>query len=221
MYIHTHTHTHTNKYIKTKHALANAHEHAYTHTHAHANAHVHVHAHAHAHMHTQTPTQQNKYTHTHICMTTYTHAHTHKHTHAHASASNTHSSLCSCVCVRVCVCGRLRIPWLAPELLVLAEPMHSGDFRKKTCFDAGKIRFCHSAAVLQTQVPKFYTELDLSPLYILISGTHSKFARKINFLALGVCFSQPCSSAVHRFATLRSRLQNYRRIVLCPQQKIR
>jgi len=36
------------------------------------------------------------------------------------------------------------------------------------------------------QVPKLCIDLDLSLLYILILGTYSKFARKINFLALGV-----------------------------------
>ena len=59
---------------------------------------------------------------------------------------------------------------------------------KKTCFDAGKIGFCHCSAVLQTQVSKLCTDLDLSLLYILILGTYSKFARKNNFLALCVCF---------------------------------
>ena len=45
--------------------------------------------------------------------------------------------------------------------LVLAErePLRSGDFdrlpRQKTCFDAGKIRFCHCAAVPQTQKSDF------------------------------------------------------------------
>ena len=87
--------------------------------------------------------------------------------------------------------------------------------RKKTCFDAGKIGFCHCAAVLQTQVPKLCTDLDLSLLYILILGTYSKFARKNNFLALGVCFPQPCSSAGRRFAASRSRLQTYRRNFIC------
>jgi len=56
----------------------------------------------------------------------------------------------------------------------------------KTCFDAGKIGIWYSAAVLQTQVPKLCTDLDLSLIYILILGTYSKFARKINFLALVV-----------------------------------
>jgi len=92
---------------------------------------------------------------------------------------------------------------------------------KTTCFDAGKIGFCHCSAVLQTQVPKLYTDLDLCILYILILGTYSKFARKNNFLAPGVCFPQPCSSAGRRFAASRSRVQNYRRIVSFPQQKFR
>jgi len=74
----------------------------------------------------------------------------------------------------------------------------------------------HCASVLQTQVPKLCTDLDLSLLYILIFGTCSKFTRKNNFLALGVCFPQPCSSAGRRFAASRSRLQNYQRIVSFP-----
>jgi len=56
----------------------------------------------------------------------------------------------------------------------------------------------HCVAVLQTQVPKLYTDLDLSLLYILILGTYRKFAQKNNFLALGVCFPQPWSSAARR-----------------------
>ena len=64
------------------------------------------------------------------------------------------------------------------------------------------------------------TDLDLSLLYILILGTYSKFARKNNFLALGVCFPQPSSSAGCRFAASRSGLQNYQRIVSFLQQKI-
>ena len=84
---------------------------------------------------------------------------------------------------------------------------------KKTCFDAGKIEFCHCAAVLQTQVPKLCTDLDPSLLHILILGTYGKFARKNNFLALCVCFPQPCSSTGRMFAAPRSRVQYYRRIV--------
>ena len=57
---------------------------------------------------------------------------------------------------------------------------------KKTCFDAGKIGFCHCAWVLKAQEQKMCIDLDLSLLYILILGTYSEFARKNNFLALGV-----------------------------------
>ena len=77
---------------------------------------------------------------------------------------------------------------------------------KKTSFDVGKIGFCRCAAVLPTQVPKLCSALDLSLFYILILGTYSKFARENNFLALGVGFPQPCSSAGRRFAASRSRL---------------
>jgi len=71
--------------------------------------------------------------------------------------------------------------------LTLEEPKRKGKFReKKTCFDTGKIGFFHGASVLQVQVPKLCTDLDPSLFYILMLGTHNKFARKINFLALGV-----------------------------------
>jgi len=45
---------------------------------------------------------------------------------------------------------------------------------KTRCF----FGFCHCAVVLQTQVPKLCTDLDLGLLYILILGTYSKFAQK-------------------------------------------
>jgi len=76
--------------------------------------------------------------------------------------------------------------------------MIPGKTGKQTCFDVGKIRFCHCAAVLTTKEPRLCTALDLSLLYILILGTYSKFAWKNNFLALGVCFPQFCSSAGRR-----------------------
>jgi len=79
----------------------------------------------------------------------------------------------------------------------------------------------HCALVLQTQVPKLWTDLDLSFLYILISGTYSKFTRKNNFLALGVFFPQHCSSTVRRVAASNSRLQTYQRIISFTQQKFR
>ena len=64
--------------------------------------------------------------------------------------------------------------------------MRDGKIREKTSFDGGKIGFCHCASVLQAQEPNLCTDLDLSLLYILILGTYNKFARQINFSALGV-----------------------------------
>ena len=96
-------------------------------------------------------------------------------------------------CVRICYVfliskcrGDLDLGLCTTSVLVLGERIRDGKIRlKKTCFDAGKIGFCHCASVLQAQVPKLCTDPDLSLFYILILGTHSKFAR-INFLALGV-----------------------------------
>jgi len=65
------------------------------------------------------------------------------------------------------------------------------------------------------------TDLDLSLRYILTLESYSRFDGKNNFLAPGVCFPQPCSSAGRKFAASRSRLQNYQRIVSFPQQKNR
>ena len=92
---------------------------------------------------------------------------------------------------------------------------------KKRVSPAEKIGIWHCTAVLFSQVPKLCTDLDFSLFYILILATCSKFTRKYDYLALGVCFPQPCSSAGRRFAASRSRLQNYPRIVSFPQPKIR
>ena len=103
------------------------------------------------------------------------------------------------------------------SLFTFGKPQRNGKIRfflrQKDVFFPG---FCPCAAVLQTQVPQLCTDLDLGLLYILTSGTYSKISRKNNFLSLGVCFSQLCSSAGRRFAASRSRVQNYRRIVSFP-----
>jgi len=99
------------------------------------------------------------------------------------------------------------------SVLAFREPraMAKSDFScVKTRFFPG---FCHCAGILQRQVPKLCAELDLGLLYILILGTYRQFARKNNFLSLGVCFPQLCSSAGRRFAASRSRAQNYWRNV--------
>ena len=88
---------------------------------------------------------------------------------------------------------------------------------------AEKTRILHCAAdlftqaVLFTQVPKKFTDLDPSLLYMLISGKYDKFTLKNNSLALGVDFPQTCSSAGRMFAESRSRLHYYTQIVSFPQ----
>ena len=49
----------------------------------------------------------------------------------------------------------------------------------------------HCAAVLQTQVPKLCTDLDLSLFYILVLGTYSKFARNKISQRLAFAFRSP------------------------------
>jgi len=66
---------------------------------------------------------------------------------------------------------------------------------KKRFSPAEKIGIWHCTAALFFQLPKKCTILDLSLLYILILGTYSKIAWENHFLAPGVCFPQPCSSA--------------------------
>jgi len=98
------------------------------------------------------------------------------------------------ICVRICYMfliskcrGVSDLGLYTSLVLVLREQMRDGDFReKKTCFDAGKIGFCHCTWVLKAKGPKWCTDLDLSLFYFLILGTYRKFAQKINFLALGV-----------------------------------
>jgi len=60
------------------------------------------------------------------------------------------------------------------------EPQRNGKIRGKNVFQRRKNR-----------VPKLCTDLDLGLLYILILGAYSKFARKNDFLALGVALRSP------------------------------
>jgi len=68
---------------------------------------------------------------------------------------------------------------------------YHGKIRKKMCVDVGKIGFCNCAADLKTKVKKLCTDTDLGLHYILLLGKYSKFARKNNFRALGVCSHSP------------------------------
>jgi len=64
------------------------------------------------------------------------------------------------------------------------------NFQKETCSTVRQIEFFRCAVVLYTHLPKKCSDLYLAFQYTLKSETYSKFARKVNFLALGVCFSQ-------------------------------
>jgi len=67
-----------------------------------------------------------------------------------------------------------------------------------------KMESWHCAAVFSLQVPKSCTDLHSTLLYIWMRGNYSKFVRKHEILALGVCSLQPCPNAVHGFAAPRS-----------------
>ena len=108
-------------------------------------------------------------------------------------------------CVRICYMfpvSKCRGDWdlvlCTTSVLAFGDQMRDGKIRKKTCFDKGKIGFCHCASVLQAQVPKLCTDLDLSLLYTLTLGTHSKFAWKNNFLALSVCCPDTTKRVPHK-----------------------
>jgi len=75
------------------------------------------------------------------------------------------------------------------------EPLRSDDFQKKTCFAHTKNRNLTLRSGSLSQVPTKCTNLDFSLLYILISKTYGKFARKNKFLALGVHFLQTWTRA--------------------------
>jgi len=94
------------------------------------------------------------------------------------------------------VCAQLRD-------LRLENPGAVATSEKKSCFHAGKIGIWHCAAVSRTQVPKFGTDLHLTLIYILILGAYSRFARKIDFLALGVY----CPAGQSAFRRSRAQLK--------------
>ena len=91
---------------------------------------------------------------------------------------------------------------------------------QNTCFAAKFVGICQCAVAMCLKASKLCTDLDLTLRYILILGTYGRFARKSKMIALGVCLPQTRSSADRRFAASRSRLDYYRRIVLCSQQQI-
>ena len=84
-----------------------------------------------------------------------------------------------------------------------------------------EIRSRHCTSAFFLQVLKSCTDLDLTLLYILILKTHTKFVWENKIPALGVCFLQPCSSDVCRFAASRSLLNYYEPLRSFLQRRIR
>jgi len=94
------------------------------------------------------------------------------------------------------------------------------NFKLKNFFGRKIGQNCQCAAAFSLPMLRLGTDLDPTLLYILILGTYRRFERGNDFLALGVSFPQPCSSAGRMFADSRSRLHYYPRIVSFPQKGI-
>ena len=68
------------------------------------------------------------------------------------------------------------------SVLAFGEPRRSGDFRKKTCFDAGKIGFCHcdfslqSGKVCSTKLERIFPSINFSSEFWRI---HAKETQKL------------------------------------------
>jgi len=69
--------------------------------------------------------------------------------------------------------------------------------------------FKNRKSALRSRILFESKDLDATLLYISTLQTYSKFVRKNNMLALGVCLPQPCPSTGRRFAASRSRLNYY------------
>jgi len=100
------------------------------------------------------------------------------------------------------------------------EPLRNAKFR--FCLRAKQVFFWNLAlrSGSLAQVPKKWTDLDISHLYILILGTYGKFAWKITLLARSVFASRRHARALAApFAASRSRLHYYWRIFSFPQEE--
>ena len=100
-------------------------------------------------------------------------------------------------------------------------PLRSADFRRILRPNTFKNRKSTLRSGFFLQVLNSYTDLDQTLLYISILKTHAEFVRTNTMIALGVCFSQPCSSAGRRFAVSRSCLNHYGPNRSFPQRPIR
>jgi len=55
------------------------------------------------------------------------------------------------------------------SVLAFGEPQRDGKIREKTCFDVGKIGFCHRAGVRKQKGKKKRKDKNVSLLYILFN----------------------------------------------------
>jgi len=121
--------------------------------------------------------------------------------------------LCVAVCCSVLLCVQCAagccsvLQCVAVWALPSTNEMY-GEFRGKTCFARRKIRH------LKLRIGSFFASTEVvqrprsqSPLHVDI-GTYSKFARKNNFLALGVCFPERWPQVCRVKITLTKLLTN-------------
>ena len=80
-------------------------------------------------------------------------------------------------------------------VIACREPVRNAKFRFFLLPITFFFRSHYCTAALFTQVPRTCTDLDPSLLYLLMLATYGKRTQKNEFLALGVCFPQTCSSA--------------------------
>jgi len=109
--------------------------------------------------------------------------------HSSRAAESKHRALGNYFSERICYMfliskcrGDQDLGLCTTSVLAFGEPQRNGKIRFFLRGNTLIFGSRHCAVVLQTQVPKLCTALDLSLLCILISGTYSKFSRKINFL---------------------------------------
>jgi len=91
-----------------------------------------------------------------------------------------------------------------------------------TCRGDRDLGLC-TTSVLASEKKRVSTQekSDFAAIALRFSKRKYRISILPNFIVLGVCSPQPCSSAGRRFTASRSRVQNYRRIISFLPQKIR
>jgi len=83
-------------------------------------------------------------------------------------------------------------PHMSLSLCMTFTQNAAAQWRIPTNFAAKQVFKSDVAIAVFWQVPKSYTDLDLTLLCILIWRTYSRFVRENKMRALGACFPQPC-----------------------------